>query len=192
MGTTSGGSAFPSGSTIGGSDVPVVLSRLTTAVDVVNTLTETTLFTFTVPGNTMGTNRLLRLELVGDYLNNSGATLTTSETLRIKFGASTIWQDDGKLHVNSANRKPWFMKIHVMNLAAANSQQLGGVITLGGAPSTVGTGEYADDEIDAQTAIGGTGALDTTASQALAVTVQHGQAATTISYRVLAGTLELV
>jgi hypothetical protein len=194
-GVVSGGqpTVLGSGATIGGFAVPVVLARLTTPVDVVNTLTETTLFTYTVPANTLGTTRRLRLELGGDYLNNSGGTLTTSETLRIKFGGTTIWQDDGKLHANSSNRKPWFMRVNITNLGAANSQSLGGWITLGGSPSTTGIGEYGDDEIDAQTAIGNTGlTIDTTAAADLVVTVQHGQQHANISYRANSGVLELV
>jgi hypothetical protein len=179
--------------TMNGFYIPVVLTRLTTPVDVVSSTTETTLFTYTVPANVMGTTRRLRLELGGDYLNNSGLILTTSETVRIKFGGTTIWEDTGKLHANSSNRKPWFMRINVTNLGATNLQGLGGTILLGGSPSTTGIGEYSDDEVDASTAIGNTGiAIDTTATAVLAVTVQHGQADANISYRVNSGTLELV
>jgi hypothetical protein len=173
--------------------VPVVLARLTAQVEAVNTTDETTLFTFSVPANIMSTNRRLRLELGGDYLNNSGGTLTTSETLRIKYGGATVWADTGKLHANSSNRKPWFLRCNIMNLGATNSQSLGGMILLGGSPSTTGIGEYADDELDCSTAIGNTGlTVDTTSAQTLAVTVQHGQADANISYRVNSGTLEVV
>jgi hypothetical protein len=185
--------AVAGGLAINGFYVPVVLSRLTTPVDVVNTLTETTLFTYTVPAGAMSTNRRLRLELGGDYLNDSAGTLATSETLRIKFGGTTIWEDAGKLHAKSSNRKPWFMRVNITNLGAANLQGLGGTIMLGGSPSTTGIGEYGDDEIDANTAIGNTGlAIDTTATAVLAVTVQHGVQDVNVSYRVNAGTLELI
>lgn len=185
--------AVAGGLSVNGFNVPIVLSRLTTPVDVVNTTTETTLFTYTVPAGIMSTNRRLRLELGGDYLNNSGLPVTTSETLRIKFGGTTIWEDVGKLHASSSNRKPWFMRVNITNLGAANSQGLGGTIMLGGSPATTGIGEYGDDELDASTAIGNTGlTIDTTATAVLAVSVQHGQADAAVSYRVNAGTLELV
>lgn len=189
--------AVAGGLSVNSYNVPIVLDRLTTPVDVVNTLTETTLYTFTVPAGLMSTNRRLRLEIGGDYLNNSGGTLATSETLRIKFGTvgspTTVWADDGKLHANSTNRKPWFIRCNITNLGVANSQSLGGWITLGGSPATTGTGEYADDEIDAQTAIGNTGlAIDTTAAAQFVVTVQHGVQHANISYRANSGVLELV
>lgn len=175
---------------------PRLLARTTTLVDVNNSTTETTLFTATVPAGVMGTNRTLRLQIDGDYLNNSGLTLTTSETLRIYFGGSVIWADAGKAHAASANRKPLSITVRITNAGATNSQVLGGTITLGGSPSTTGIGEYGDDEIDAQTAIGhataSPPAVDTTAAQTLSVSVQHGQAATTISYRLYSATLELV
>lgn len=57
-------------------------------VTVTNTATETTIYTYSVPANTLGTNRALRFTLNGTYLNNSAANRTV--TVRVKYGATTI------------------------------------------------------------------------------------------------------
>jgi len=60
------------------------LDRDVTQAEVVDTTVETTVYTFTVPANTLSSNRLLHLILTGDYLNNSGSNKTL--TIRVNFG----------------------------------------------------------------------------------------------------------
>jgi hypothetical protein len=186
-------SILSSGATVGGFAIPLVLDVSSSQVEAVNSTSPVVLYTYTVPAGVMGTGRQLLLTIDGDYLNNSGGTLATSETLTFTLGATTIWSDTGKLHATSSNRKPLQFIARITNVGAANVQVLGGFITLGGSPSVTGIGEYGDDEVDANTAIGNTGlTIDTTAAQALALTVTHGQAASTISMRKNAATVVLL
>jgi len=68
------------------SAIPGVLFRLATTQTVINTTTETTLFSLTIKANTLGTGRLLRVTVLGDYTNNTAGTRTM--TVRSKLGAS--------------------------------------------------------------------------------------------------------
>ena len=70
-------------------DLTGILDRSTSTVDVVSTVTETTIYTFSVPANAMSTNRMLRLTMIGDVLNNDGTN--RQFTVRIKFGATTMY-----------------------------------------------------------------------------------------------------
>lgn len=59
-----------------------------------NTTTETSLFGAgapTIKGGTLGTDRILRIRVYGDYQNNTGANRTV--TLRLKYGATTVYTE---------------------------------------------------------------------------------------------------
>lgn len=68
-----------------------LLDATTAALQLVNSVTETDMFSFSVPANTLGTGRRLRLTLVGRYRNESGASRTI--TGRVKFGGTTMVTD---------------------------------------------------------------------------------------------------
>lgn len=169
-----------------------VLGRNTTVVTVAASTTETTLTSFTVPANTIGSNRKLRLEIDGEYLNNSGLTLATGHVIKLTFGGVVLWQDTGKLIANSSNAKPFSMMWRIHNLTTA-TQVVGGQGILGGSPATVGLGEGADDEVDMNSAWSNRSlAVDTTIEQILALTWAHGVNDALISVRHNSSTLELV
>jgi hypothetical protein len=65
-----------------------VLDRQNARQTVVNTSAETGVYSFSVPGGTLGTNRVLRVTILGDYFNNTGSGRTF--TFRFKYGATTI------------------------------------------------------------------------------------------------------
>ena len=66
----------------------VGLDRSTTEQDVVSSAAETSVYSYSVPVGTIGTNKILRLTVTGSYLNNSGSPDTF--TPRVKFGGTTI------------------------------------------------------------------------------------------------------
>jgi hypothetical protein len=89
--------------------------------EVINTATETSLYSYTVPGGTLGAHGGVRMTLMGDFLYNSGISDTL--TIRIKFGATTLyttpaWSDT----VWSANRYPWRLQVLVANTGVSNVQ----------------------------------------------------------------------
>lgn len=65
-----------------------ILDSDNSQIDVTNTVTETTIYTHTIPANTVAANGTLRFTLTGEYQNNSGGADTIG--LGIALGASTI------------------------------------------------------------------------------------------------------
>jgi hypothetical protein len=66
-------------------DAVAVLDRVTATTSVVSTAAETTAYSKSILGGTLGTNRALRLIIAGDFLNNTGADRNV--TYRCYYGA---------------------------------------------------------------------------------------------------------
>lgn len=148
----------------------------TTQQDVVNTTSETDLLNgeITLAAGAMGTARACHASLLGDYLNNTGATLTT--TIRVKFGGTTVFQDDLQTSA-SANRRAWRIELDIGNLGSGTAQFTEGRLELSAANApTTGVGSINAGGAIYPFASSGASAVDTTGSVALAVTAQHGTA----------------
>jgi len=169
-----------------------VLDKETTNIDVTLLTTEQTVFTHTIPANLLGTNGTLRLTMIGDYLNNNATSATL--TIRIKFGATTLYADTVDASATSASRRPLILSLLFGNEDATNAQSGGGTIFLGtAAGATTGLGDLDADEIESTTpfaCIDST--LDTTAAQDLVVTFQLDVNSSTFSVRRRTAVLELL
>ena len=92
------------------------------AVDVKNTTAETTIFTYSIPGNTMRAAGRLHLSFDGDILDNIG---TASTTIKVYFGGTLVL--NGTLtNGPSAVRDTVKGFVDITNLGAANSQYVSG------------------------------------------------------------------
>jgi hypothetical protein len=156
--------------------------RKTTAKQVVNTVTETDLLNgeITIDAGAMSTNRMLRLIAIGDLINNTAAT-QAAPRLKLKLGATTII-DTGALAASwatNAGRFGWEINCKIANLGAANSQwssmlaDMAASTAAANAVLTTGEGFYTGmGGADLLRVTGGnSSAVDTTAAQALALTV---------------------
>lgn len=63
-------------------------NKVTSTTTVSNTVTETTIYTYSIPANTFAPFKALRLTLFGILLNNTGAD--RGVTFRVKSGATTL------------------------------------------------------------------------------------------------------
>jgi hypothetical protein len=157
--------------------------RKTTAKVVANTITETDLLNgeITIDAGAMSTNRMLRLTAVGDWINNTGAGVATPR-LKLKLGATTIIDSNVVAAGWSAlaQRFPWKIEVEIQNLGAANSQWTAFLLSsvLGTASATtqaLTTGEGGiqifNTQLDFRVIAGNSSAVDTTAAQALVLTV---------------------
>jgi hypothetical protein len=171
--------------------------RKVTEKDVVNTTTETDLLNgaITIDAGAMGTSRKLRIEIDGDYLNNSGSTQTFR--LKLKLG-STVIIDTGVSSsiAASATRRPMQILATIQNLNATNVQwgklvsQIGSAAALTDGIGAAGSGMVAEAYAFATTS--GTKAVDTTVARLLEVTVIHSAADANLSFRLKAATVEAV
>jgi hypothetical protein len=171
-----------------------VLDRQVTLQTVVNTTVETTVYTFAVAGGTLGTNKTLHLSLIGDFLNNSGASCTL--TVRVKYGGTTIFQA-AITNVNTgANRAPLLLDVEITAANATNAQRAKTVwfydaVNSGGVAGIAVTKDYVGGGGQGVLAAGsGFGfavhnavAEDSTASKNLVITFQSGTANASIDMR---------
>lgn len=176
------------------SDAPLsVLNHTGTILNIASTAAETTLYTFSIPANTLGANGSLVLELGGDYQNTSGSNRDL--TLRVKFGGTTLFSDIRSGLTSTAALAAWKLTLTLQNLNATNAQHLNGRWSLSGrAAATTGLGD-----IDAADTFAGTIAsegtdptIDTTSAQTLEVSVQHSASSAAVAIRRKTATLMVV
>jgi hypothetical protein len=153
-----------------GSDAsPVIVARGETQVDVVNTTTETNLFSYTIPANTLrGGDRLL-IRAAGSIRNASAGAVTYR--WRLKLGATTLL-DSGTVSIaTDANRRRWVFdgELVPVSTAAVHAD----------ARMSYSAGSTADWAPSGGNQIGSTltaAAEDLTADKALVLTVTLGTA----------------
>lgn len=170
-------------------DVVVVLSRDTALQSLANTVAETSIFSYSVPGGTLGTTRMLRLTMIAGYNNNSGANRNI--TIRLKYGATTLVT----LGINGvpASASTRFFKLEALLTANnATNLQVGTLrVMVGGA----GQGNIATDLTSVDPAIFENLAdapEDSTAAKTLTVTAEHSFAHAALTLAAHARHLELV
>lgn len=175
--------------------VAVVYDRSTAGVDVNTSTTETSLYTKSITGGDMSTNRMLRLSMFGDVLHNNVAGDTV--TWKFKFGGTTFFADTSSVSAaTGAARQPWRADIRVANLGAANSQMIEGIwnyVVPGTAAPTTGIGDIQTGTTAAgEGAISTLGTIDTTTAQTLDITIQWSASSANNSFRLRYAVLELV
>lgn len=174
--------AVPAGSGAGTASLSYTKSQDTsaTSVTVSNTVTETTIYSYSVPANTLGTNKVLRFTVNGTYTNQTGVNRTI--TVRVKYGATTILTKTSG-SIGSAVGTGSF------NIEGNISEQAGSTSTQGGYM-------YCSFESGNGTSVDWTdrGNIneDSTAIKTLSVTVQHSVASASLSLTKKYATLELL
>jgi hypothetical protein len=164
-----------------------VLNRDVTQAEVTNTTTETTVYTFSVPGGTLGTNKALRLKLLGDHFNDDGASRDL--TIRVKFGGTTILS--GTLTVTATSgRLPFIGEVQLVAANSALAQIASGDFIMGNQGSASGT--MAATGFTFLNGMHNAVAEDSGVNRTLSVTIQHAAASGNISFRLHTATLELL
>jgi hypothetical protein len=90
-------------------------------VAVSNTVTETTIYSFSITANTLGTDKILQGVIQGTYLNNSAATRTVR--VRIKYGATTILDKTSAAIGFNAAPGTFFINYFIGNQGSASVQE---------------------------------------------------------------------
>lgn len=186
---------FENGLFIDGAEViaggVAVIDRDMSENDVVDTASETTLYSFSVPANTLGTNKVLRVSLRGDYLNNSGATKTLD--FKIKYGTTTLVHSLVDTFANDADRQTWTMDFLFGAVDSASVQIVNGTLLFSKALTpTIGIGSIFSGLAARGGGFQGTAAEDSTGALALTITVKHSAAHANTSFRAKIRIIELL
>ena len=165
------------------------LDRDTSVNEVVSSVTETTVYTFSVPANTLGTNKALRITVLGDYLNNSGGV--SNLAIKLKYGATTALSYSEPSIAASATRRPVKFEAILAALGATGAQVAYGEIRRGSTAGVTGNVNF-DDSTSFTSGINTGVAEDSTGALTLSVTVQHDINAATVSFKTQVVFLELI
>jgi hypothetical protein len=171
----------------------VVLNRATASVDINTSVAETDFYNFSVPGNTIGATKMLRLTIFGDYLHNNVAGDTAN--IRLYFGGTKHYDFSHNFAgVIAATRQPWFATICIANLNATNSQAIFGSFInadANNAAPTTGIGVLNAGR-GGQIGITTLGVIDTTAAAVVRLSAQWSASSVNNSFRSRYAVLELV
>jgi hypothetical protein len=183
--------------TIGGG----VIGRAAGTYDLVNSAAEFSLISglavstttgIRIPANTLGITGAVRLSLLGDYLNNTGANQTC--TIKIKYGGTVFYGDNVGAIAAGATRYPVRIDVILANLNATNSNLIEGTAPSwgGGAPAAGSVAGVIGAITDSRLVMSTVQSIDTTVDQYLDVTATHGAANASLSIRRLAAFAELL
>lgn len=160
-------------------DVPLILSRTTGLVNVVDTTVDTNIVSFTVPGGTLHSDRMLRVTIVGRYLNNSGAGDTFAISTEYD---GTGWTDTTPSIAANANRYHVKMVVYLTAGNATGTQRMFTDVTVGNvAAATAGFGDIGTALV--VNAFGHRNMTkDSTGDLTFSVSIQHTTANANISF----------
>jgi len=161
-----------------------VLNQTGTSNDVVSTLSETTLYSFTIPGGTIPANGCVVCTVDGDYLNDTG--VNRNLTLKIKLGSTTFYGDLKTAIPASGTRRVVGLQFIFGNRNSVSAQYMKGAFafTSSSAASVAGIGTL--DQAANVVHFGASDQVaneDTATSLLLDVTVQHSASSASLSIR---------
>lgn len=166
-GTVSGSLVSDNFARVGG-----VIDRNFTDVVSNNENAEHSMYSFSVPGNLLGTNRAIHVYLRGTYLNTSAATKTIR--LRLKYGATTVLDKTSATNASSATTGDVRAEFIITNSGATNTQEAVGQMLIERAT------------LISPIIANGTAAEDSTVAKTLDITITHSAAHASTTFTKLA------
>lgn len=143
-----------------------------TALELVANDATDDIYSKVIPAGLLGTSGMLRLTLLGDYLNNSGSLF--QHTLGVTFGGVTLFNSALAGTIPTATgRRPWRLDLNLTNLGVTNAQHLNGRMVMGAGGAATGLGDAGGSKAwDFPFASADTNpAVDTTVAQTLTVNI---------------------
>jgi len=130
-------------------DAPVgaitVVNRQGAKAAIANSTSRTTVYSFTVPADTLSTNKMIRMTLFAIYLNSSGSS--RNYTLYVKYGGTEIYEDTSPAIGTDADKSAILATLYLMGDGATNAQTGGGYWShqTGTGSIAVGLGQFGSD-----------------------------------------------
>lgn len=133
-----------------------------TGASVINTIVETTVFTGTVPANTLSTGNAIRVRCyVSGIFDSAGGTYTVNA----KYGGTTVASSGSNKSAGGSSAMNGFFEFILFASAATNAQAGELLVLTAEAAGNTGTSNNCGNG-------SGTSAVDSTASQILLITIQ--------------------
>lgn len=158
-----------------------VLARVETAQTVANDDSETDIFSFTPPANTLGTNRALHYVAFGTMLNDSGGA--ESVTLRVKYDSVTLFEQATATMAANAAARAWVLDLWLVAQGSTTAIALGGSLRISEpSAAATGTGDLAIADTVGNPFEGATTNVDTTKPSQVEVSVELSVADADLSW----------
>lgn len=168
----------------------VVLDRQNTTTDITDNVL-TTLYTYTVPANTLSAGARFVIELDWDALNNSGSTRTAAWS--VAFGGTTMWANTSVSFGINNTRRPGTMRFSIHVRSASELVFRGDISHVSTTATSVTAGYGASGSNRSLAMQVGADMFAATLSNALTFTITHQWSANVanLSIRKLAATAHL-
>lgn len=166
-----------------------IIGRDVVSANINNSAVTTSIYSVLIPANTMGTDRVVRTRILSEYWHSVGAS--ASVNLRVGLSTTTMYQDATAVFAASANSRPVWIQLDLVNQNSASVQVLGGKMEIGAGGATTGEGDAAT-AAPTDVVIRGTAAVNTASDVTLDVFIAHSAASTLITWRKWYGYSELV
>lgn len=157
-------------------NLPVVIDRDVTSSSLVNDTAETTMYSYSIPANTLGSDGMIRLQWAGEFLNNTGGSATL--VVRVKLGSTTIFDTNTVLAgTNSASERNLAGHCWISAQNATNAQASYCQASMG---ATSTTGGSAGGAVFRPEAVHNSIAEDSTTALTLSITFDFASASTSL------------
>lgn len=163
-----------------------ILDRDLSQVDVADTTTETSLYSHSIPANTLGVTGGVRVTMGGDLLHNAVGTVT----ILVKLGATTVLSAATLAFGDDAQRYKWFMEIVAMNSSTSAQKWIASFHTA--VRSDTFAARVGNDALAVHILGYNTSTEDTTGALTLDVTVEWTAADASLSFRKEMAFMELL
>jgi len=154
-----------------------VHNRTATDISISNSAAETTIYTTTIPGGTLGAYRGLRLTMFGIHDNDTGSDRTF--TWAVKLGATTLCSTFNTISTDPGN--DWFFECVILSNNSTTAQKASMIATMVDTKATI-AGESVVDY--------GTGAENTANDLTLVVTMTLSTASSNLTFGLKGAILE--
>ena len=173
------------------------LDRKSSATTVNNTVTETAVYSYTIPAGTLDANGEIVLTLWSEFLNNTG--VGRGYIIKVKLGGTTVIEFDmgSSALVSTTTRRLSQTVVSLAALGATNSQivtmrhEISSRTGLSGTLTT-GVGTTMSTAVQMLTVNSGALSQDMTTSKVLEVSITLSTNSTNLEWKAYAGTLELL
>lgn len=171
-----------------------VYDRNLTTIDVVSSGAATTIYSLTVTGNDLSTNKILEFDIFCDYLNDTASSRTID--VSIQFGSTVLWSDTMGSFAATSSRRPFSFKLFLANKNSTSIQEFWGEIKVSTniAPfNGIGSGDDAESGFFHPIgSITGGSLENTTTSKTFTVAVQHSSSNASLSFKKRAAIVKIM
>lgn len=147
-----------------------VIAQTSTLLTIVSTNAKTTLYSVTIPGGVITTDKCVELVINGEYFNNSGSARNLD--VEITYGSTVMYADQDASIAASTLRRPYEIGVRIIGVTATTQKMLGWYVMGNSTAASTGTGDINTNSLT-DTILRGTASETATGDLTLTVSITH-------------------